>query len=387
MDTKYQLVTIGHDVPLKERTVRTFFDRIAELGLSADAISLLDSSSYFASRVNNAPTVAVYFGDGQASHPDGSILTDLLDQAAFILPAVENLSGFASQIPSSLHGINGIQLQSPLDVDPLVSSILEGFSLLRTSRRVFISYRRAESTAAAIQLFEALERAGFDVFLDTHSVRPGDKFQEELWHRLADTDVVILLNTPGFARSHWTMEELARASGMSIAILQVTWPENSPLDTSQLTTQFDLNPNDFEGRYLSGSDSRLTGLTMERLVPTVESLRARALGARQDNLVTVFKRFAVSTGVLINLQPEKYITFEDNAAVIPTVGVPTAFGYNQSGERIKQALSDREYEVFLLYDHINIREAWLKHLDWLDQHLPIKSIKITDAETWLRNRF
>lgn len=42
---------------------------------------------------------------------------------------------------------------------------------------------------------DVLSGRGFDVFLDTHDIRPGNPFQEMLFQRLADSDVVIMLDT------------------------------------------------------------------------------------------------------------------------------------------------------------------------------------------------
>jgi hypothetical protein len=40
----------------------------------------------------------------------------------------------------------------------------------------------------------------------------GVDFQSTLWHRMADSDVVILLDTPDFRTSHWTQRELSQAN-------------------------------------------------------------------------------------------------------------------------------------------------------------------------------
>ena len=59
---------------------------------------------------------------------------------------------------------------------------------------------------------EALERNNFDVFLDTHSIKQGEPFQEELWHRMTDCDVIVLLNTKGFLERKWCKKEIAEAN-------------------------------------------------------------------------------------------------------------------------------------------------------------------------------
>ena len=69
---------------------------------------------------------------------------------------------------------------------------------------------------------------------------------------------------------------------------------------------------------------------------------------------------------------------------IPTVGVPQAFTYHQKEELIKRIKQNGKEEIYILYDQLNIRENWLKHLDWLDNYLPVKTIKILNSEQWLQ---
>lgn len=87
------------------------------------------------------------------------------------------------------------------------------------------------------------------------------------------------------------------------------------------------------------------------------------------------------------MQSEKFITIKQSdgkeLVIIPTVGVPQAFTYNQSEELVAKIKSKNVAGAYLLFDHRNIREKWIKHLDWLDNYLPVKTIKIVDAEKWL----
>jgi hypothetical protein len=388
MDVKYQLVTIGQPSRYKQTIIDTLLERVDDLGIDRSSVELLDQDNYFTQHENNAPTVGLYFGGLVSVFPHQKVLDDLIHGAAYILPVVETLDGFNNLVPTQLSGVNGFKLDSHADVELLAAAILEGFSLLRTSRRLFISYKRSDASGVAIQLYEALEKGGFDVFLDTHSIRPGDLVQEELMHRMADTDVVVLLNSPGFLKSFWTTQELAEASGMSIAILQVTWPGVLSLNDSQLTIPLSLDEGAFSGNGSADASSTLQPAVIRDLISKVEGLRARALASRQDKLTTEFKRVADNQSLSVELQPQKYFSFERGGRkkiIIPTIGVPQAFTYNQSDNRVKQYIASSDYDVYLLYDHKNIKERWLEHLSWLDAHLPVKSFKIVDAETWLTN--
>ena len=259
------------------------------------------------------------------------ILAKLITDATLILPIVTDLTKFTQQIPSELNNINGFQLAIKNDIEKLVSSILEGLSLLRLSRRLFISYKRDESSSVAIQLFEQFEKSGFDVFLDTHSIRPGEPFQEELWHRMADTDVVVMLNTPNFMKSHWTIEELAQANAMSIGVVQLVFPNHKLERVAELSIPIQLTYKDFENCIFGTSTKKLTVNSIQKIVSQVESIRARSLGARQDNIISEFISFAQKLNIKVQLQPEKFITVTKKDGkeliVIPTVGIPQAFTY------------------------------------------------------------
>lgn len=388
MTTKYQLIRIGADNPLYNEVLRTFYHHIKELGIVIESIVEIDESNFDVLYTGNAPSFCLYFGSENGHYKNIDILKILITDANLILPVVSNIKKFTVQIPPELINVNGFELADSNGIENLVSTILEGLSLLRLSRRLFISYKRDESSTVAIQLFEQLEKSGFDVFLDTHSIRPGEMFQEELWHRMADTDVVVLLNTPGFLNSNWTTQELAKANSMSIGILQLIWPSHKLERDAEISIPFHLLDSDFGNNIYSNPKSYLTSNTIIKIVSQVESLRARSLAARQDNIITEFIASTYRVGIKADLQSEKFITIKRSdgkeLVIIPTVGVPQAFTYNQSEELVARIKSKNVAGAYLLFDHRNIREKWIKHLDWLDNYLPVKTIKIVKAEEWLK---
>lgn len=387
MTTKYQLIKIGDNNHFYSEVLDTLYRHTAELGLPKESIIEIDENNFQTEYKGNAPTFCLYFGNASGSFKNLDILEILINDANLILPIVSNLEKFSSQIPKELYDVNGFELASGNDIEKLVSCILEGLSLLRLSRRLFISYKRDESSTVAIQLFEQLEKNGFDVFLDTHSIRPGEPFQEELWHRMADTDVVVLLNTPGFLNSNWTTQELAKANSMSIGILQIIWPSHIPERDAELSIPLQLNDSDFGNNIFKKATSYLNTNAISNIVNQVESLRARSLASRQDNIITEFIASSHKVGKKADLQSEKFMTVKQSdgkeLVIIPTVGVPQAFTYNQSEELVARIKSKKVAGAYLLFDHRNIREKWLNHLAWLDNYLPIKTIKIVDAEKWL----
>lgn len=387
MRTKYQIILIGSNNIYSKNIIETLKKRMSELGIDEKALLVIKPNNFSIEYKANAPAFCLYFGDEDSNYKDIGFLNILIKDATLILPIASDITKFSSQIPNSLRNINGFELATQNDIEKLSSVVLEGFSLLRLSRRVFISYKRDESTSVAIQLYEQLEKNGFDVFLDTHSIRPGEPFQEELWHRMADTDVIVLLNTPNFLKSYWTTQELAEANSMSIGILQLIWPSHKIERNAQLSVPVQLKKSDFIKNIIDSTGTLATP-TLDIIVNQTESLRARSLASRQDNIITEFMNFSHKIGVSAHLQPEKFITLStsnnDEVIILPTVGVPQAFTYNQSDELISRIKSKNIKSLYILYDHRNIRKKWLMHIDWLDNYLPIKSIKITEIEKWLK---
>lgn len=388
MVTFYQIICLGEKHSLQDKVIEVLLKHIAELGVSTNLITIIDENNFEKDYKKNAPSYCLYFGR-ESNFRNIEQLKTLVEDATLILPIVSDLNRFSKQIPEQLKTINGYELTSEDNIEGLVSCILEGLSLIRSSRRLFISYRRNESSTVAIQLFEKLEKAGFDVFLDTHSVSPGSSFQDELWHRMVDTDVVVLLNTPGFMTSNWTKQELAKANAMSIGVVQLIWPTHNLESEAKICIPIKLTKKNFKFRFFdcSYSGRKLCDDVVREIISKTESLRARTLAARQDNIVKELISSAKRTGKLIDLHPEKYLTItkSDGSEIIifPTVGVPHAFTYDQSKELLDRMKRNDVGEIFLLFDHANIRERWIKHLDWLDRYLPIKTIKIVDVEKWL----
>jgi TIR domain len=387
--TKYQIALFSNGADDLTNTLReTLITRLKELGVAQDLVSFFDEST-IASRDPKAPTVGAFVSIGRNPSPRPEI-ERLVQNGTMVVPVVENLSQFNSYVFPSLSGINGMELRSDdLKLERVGAVLLEGLNLLRRSRRLFISYRRSETQAVAIQLYEALDHHGFDVFLDTVSIRPGEPFQEVLWHRLADTDVIVLLDTPGFMQSRWTVQELARANSTSIQMLQLVWPTHHFETSAAFSKVISLTHNEFTSSAFTGADARLKESMIERLTVEVESLRARALAARHSYLVEEFCADARSLGLVPYVQPERFIAVEPRSGVlvaaVPTVGIPDAVRYQEIADQIER-YPKKHTEVVLLFDERGIYSKWLTHLEWLDGHrLPVRSLQVAESTRWLKS--
>jgi hypothetical protein len=399
---KYQLVVLASegDPQLADHVSR--LDRALNISFALLGVNLnkflvrVIAGTSSATLDRRMPTVAIFFGSvspPRLSMEDTAMLDQLLADGSLIIPIVADATKFTSLVPTQIAALNGISLSDcGAEFERLASRVLEGFGLLREKRRLFISYRRVETSGVAAQLYEALDAAGFDVFLDTHGVlRPGEPFQDVLWHRLADTDVALLLDSPGFLASRWTEEELARANTSNIQILQLLWPGQTEGATAAFSTFYPLTAREFAGKDTLGPAARLLDPIVARIVDAVEGLRARAIGARLAFLVREFVIEARKAGLTVHTTLERALVVSGRAGqrilVLPAIGVPDAERYENLVQLQKRELTTgRAYVLppILLYDQTGIRTRWLQHLSWLNNNLACaRSVSLVDAKGWL----
>lgn len=391
MRYRYQLIILGSKVSVTDNLINLFFEKLEELKLPNSSIKIIDSDNFKEEYMGNQPGFVFYFGAIDGDFKDLDIAQRLLKDGTMILPIYFSDNSFSKEIPSILENQNGIQYKQ-VEEDRIVNIALESFELLNSTRKIFISYKRNESTSAAVQLFEALESHNFDVFLDTHSIGKGEVFQEELWHKMTDCDVIVLLNTPDFLKSHWCKEEFAEAGAKQIGIVQLVWPNHNIKmdDTSHISYPKQLIKENFINDLFDDKVlSKLKPDIVEEIIQEVESVRARNLAARQDNLITEFRNIAERLGKKVVVQPERFLTEDlingERRIYIPTIGIPQSTSC-QSAEIRRELLNYGNVSIRLIYDDLRIREKWINHLDWLNKNLTvdIKTLKKQEFESWLQ---
>lgn len=111
------------------------------------------------------------------------------------------------------------------------------------------------------------------------------------------------------------------------------------------------------------------------------------MAARQDNLVGEFISEAEKQGKQL-IQEYVYLIEHlecDRMRIfIPAVGVPQSYDCFDS-LRFKDYFSDKNVEIYLIYDDLRVKKAWIQHLDWLnDSSLEVKTIKKKEFTKWLR---
>jgi hypothetical protein len=330
-----------------------------------------------ANRDRHAAFAAAYFGS--AAQPQAAEALEVFEASLPIIPTVAHNGDFGVEVPGFLGGANGLRRRSD---DPtmmeLASALLECVGLLRRQRRVFVSYRRVESRQAAVQLHDMLGARGFDVFLDTHDIRPGEPFQDVLWHRLCDSDVMVMLDTPTYFDSKWTRQELGRALAKEIHVLRVVWPEHQPTRLTDFSETIYLDAAELER-----DDGPLIAATAYQIILAVESLRSRSIASRYMSITGRLRAEVTKIGGKVDgigRHRAIAITLANNSKLwaYPVVGIPTADLFNDVAERARMA--DQKGVPVLVYDHVGIRDQWVAHLKWLDQNIAsVRAIRISEA--------
>ncbi|WP_090351550.1 toll/interleukin-1 receptor domain-containing protein [Dyella sp. 333MFSha] len=356
---------------------KTLNDRIAEFELVPGMdFRILDASTVDRRDLHAAFAVA-YFGSPDPADVD--VLGVLVGQSVPVIPVIGDVRDAGQNIPAIIADINAF-IHKPADAeyDALAGALLECLGLLRAQRRVFISYRRVEAKAAAVDLHNVLIERGFDVFLDTHSIRPGETFQESLWHQLCDSDVMVMLDTPTYFESRWTREEIGRARAKAIHVLRVIWPGHTPDRHTDLAQTLYLEPGD-----LHDATGPLTDDITAKIAVMVERIRSQSIASRYMAMTGMLRAEVKKIGgdvIGVTAHRAVGLRLEDDRVIwaYPMVGVPTAQTLNDVASRAAKA--GAKNKPILVYDDIGIGSEWAAHLAWLDDNIKsVHAIKVNGA--------
>lgn len=312
------------------------------------------------------PAAVLFFG---ASGISDEGLEPTLAKGVPILPVVPSRGSVSNDIPAKLRALNCLNIETH-GLYRIATALLECVGLLPRQRRVFVSYRRDGGREAALQLFDELSSRLFDVFLDTHGIAPGEDFQAVLWHRLCDSDVLLMLDSPGYFESRWTSAEYGRALAKGISVLRVGWPEVHASPRTQTASHIDLALAEVDQ-----ATGRLTQEAMERISFQLEFVRAKSHAVRSLNLFSNLDQAVVRIGgkvAGVGIHQAIYLTLPGgkDLVVFPAVGVPTSVNLNEASERAEGR------PVAVVYDHVGLHPRWQEHLTWLGKNI--------SAARWLK---
>ena len=163
--------------------------------------------------------VLVWVADSICSPPPFAVNALSWDKVIVLLPGSASVSALP---PGLQHKV--VRWYSSGAVAATVPEILTAAAIGSDAFRLFISYRHEDSRKFAEQLFDALSRQQFDVFLDRFRTPPGSDFLERIRHELIDKACVVMLDSEHVGRSAWVAGENAVALRYRLGRMAIDLP-------------------------------------------------------------------------------------------------------------------------------------------------------------------
>ena len=245
---------------------------------------LLEFKNDMANVRADSHVAVVYLGsrEGRRDMAVAAALEDAVGRPFPVLPIVRSREPGTTRekMPTVIENINAADWNAKRAAT--VVTLLAMLGLVEHERKLFLSYRRSDSTHLAVQLHTELVRNRFDVFLDRFAVPPGDDFQRRLDEDLADKAFVVLLESASLRYSPWVQHEITYALSHRIDVLAITSPG---VTQSQLVPAVD---EAFRIRLKESDctdDGRVTADTLSSILQRIELAHARALRRRREQMI------------------------------------------------------------------------------------------------------
>lgn len=348
----YQVINIGSS-PI---------ETIEDLGVNDDRVVIVNEST----KDRNLPVVYLYWGHSEEDKVyDGDLNLLHLCEDNMIVPIVEDPRMFNEFIPSELAKINAL-IVKPNDYRKVGVWILRYFGLYESTNKIFISYRRSDTTTLAHQLYERLIEEKYTPFLDCYSIESGVDFQEYLRNEIADADVFVYLNSPNYDDSQYTVEELDCAQKLSLGIVQVLF--------NHVVKKNVLNSVDIDTHEDAEKDKQYPNDLIDGIVRNIEVQRAIMYEYRRKALVNSYRFLNEGDAIYIHTDGIIHNTTK-HELLNAVVHVPNSLDFHKTDKILHWADADK-YKKCLLYNSQFVRRDILDHINWLNSSLPIESIDI-----------
>lgn len=358
MKPTYQLIALGTPYYLGE--LMSLFKDMPYISLvSLDEID------------EKLPLLCLYFGQS-AEDKAKTYPIDLKYRAKIqeVLPIVPDVTKFGEYTPESLSSINAFVLREITDIEKLKNRILSWFGLLDNTRKIFISYKRSDTSVLAHQLFDTLIRKGYIPFLDSYSLESGVDFQEYLMNEISDADMFIMLNSSGYDQSEYTKAELVASSKLGIGILQVVFPESKIFEEARISSVMSIESQ-------LPYDQKYDQKVVDDIIYNMERFRAQGFRTKRriliDGLISKYSGKNIST-----LEDGSVSVSDSNTVYYPITHVPTSEDLELAFHSMSKLHLPDGMKKKICYYGIHCRCDKRNHMNWLNTfNLPVTSEDIS----------
>ena len=319
------------------------------------------------------PVLYLYYGssvlDATINEDIENRLRKFISQRS-IQPIAKKPEGFKTNFPQLLKSLNGFFLgETDFDIQALKNLILSYFGILEGNKKVFISYHREDLEGLAHNLFDQLIKKKYIPFLDSYSLEEGVDFQEYLRHELVDSDIIILLDTPGFNSSPYCMEEFNIANAENIPVLDIRFN----IDERKNLHRF----CDYKDFGLTLEQANSDGDLPNEIITLMERSRANAFCIKRKFVLDEFNKRCNDFGLSIIEQGGFLRCDATHECFYPLTNIPDARKVFDIELLFKKTPLFSTYTKQVLYNGNYCRPDIEKHLEWLNNNLPIKVYNVT----------
>jgi len=190
-------------------------------------------------------------------------------------------------------------------IDEVIPTIFGLIGISEEDQRIFISYRRDDTTVFADQLFDRLNHEGFDVFLDRFSINPAVNFQNRLYQELADKAMIVFLESPTFLSSPWIQLEIAFAKKYRLGLLALN--VDSSIQIPAIDNEYRIAVS------LSAKTKQIDSAALDNLVIEIRQRHAVALYRMRNYLNSNIVAALESKGATTSFDNNGFISVADKA--------------------------------------------------------------------------
>jgi hypothetical protein len=378
--TDFVVIIIGaHGDARRIELEKNLRDRTTSLSTSSERLLIIDQIEAGSIPEGARTIAAVFCRDGNYVDSEIDTIAECRQRDIPIIPVVESLGDFTRVAPDGVGHFNGFELSDVADTGELAGLILESLGLQRGRRKIFISYARMDASGIAEQLRQAFTARWYSVFLDTISIRPGAIFQDELLQELADSDAVVLLNSPSVKGRPYVQKEIAFAYGAGVGGVQVVWPGMKAIREGTLFLALSLD--DQLAEIDGGAVKALKPDGIKEILRQVADQRTEMQRIREMELVRPIVDTAGKKGWTVVSYLGRHVELQKDENKIHldiALGVPTSLDL----ERAFLSIGDENVPGRLVYDPLGITKHQARHLDFLGSHLPLEYLDPRSTQKW-----
>jgi hypothetical protein len=298
----YRLVVLASDTAWRDEVVDRVTSALLDQVGREDLVAIRDVLVVRSDPAEAPPQSVVVWLADEKSREDDELLAQLQqarEHLVAVLPVVKPEADIFSILPEVLRPLNAVTWTR--GGVAAVGAILRLLGLTERERRLFLSYRRHDTSSLALQLREHLGRRAYDVFLDRFSVPPAADFQRRIDVELSDKAFVLLLESPSAAGSEWVQHEVAFALSHGISLLALSMPDtpkSARFPSVDPAFRLELGEEDTEpaSDALGPNDVVLKEMALEKVLDEIESRYARQLRRRRASLLGSLEEWLLRAG-------------------------------------------------------------------------------------------